>query len=258
MENRASRYPLPEKFKSAKGRVLASGSAFLTAALLACSSGDANTSPRADGTGLEPINTPGVSIKPPGTGGEQIIVSPTAEPNDEPPIRSSEHRSLDNAIVSFAKQVMKSKFVPSEQDIANGRVITGSEYPSYSRVATVGGTDFLFGSREVNGKSKGEYILKDRTRLSDGSLTGVINVFKEYFNVPESGKWVTISSRDDLTAYELMLNRTPDFQISLLAFVVPDARNSTPENPVKIIRVTACSIPAGTIEYERGTCMFGN
>ena len=174
--------------------------------------------------------------------------------------KGGENVSPDAAIASFAKQIMKPMFVPSEEDIAQGELLRRPDLSSYSRLSTVGGTDFIFSSSEVNGKSNGESILKDLPQMSDGSLAGVVNVLKEYFNVPESDKWATRAGIEagtgiDFTIYELILTKTPEYQISLMGLVVPDDINSSPENPLKFIRVAACSVPAGTREYNTGTCL---
>lgn len=229
----------------------------------ACSSGaEKNTAQSVDVSNPEPTVVPTAPIKLPRCGNpafsEQTAVLTATPPIKLPEICGGgepEHFSLDAAIASLAKQVMKPEFVPSEEDIAQGELLRRPDLSSYSRELTVGGTNFLFTSNEVNGKSNGEFILKDLPQMSDGSLTGVINVLKEYFNVPESDKWVT-SAGEDFTTYELILNRTPDFQISLIGMVVPDDINSTPNNPLKVIRVAACSVPAGSIEYDTGTCLI--
>lgn len=241
------------------------GTTLAAAAIVACGGGDskASTNTSTEGVNYGEIttatSTPPVSLietkSPPITNG-----NPEAAPEylavriaDLPPGR---------AIIAFAGQVLKPKYIPNLTNITNGRVINevtkpiaDKQYPNYARSVKVGGDELVFAVEARSGISTAEYISKDRYKQADGSEKAATNMVKEFFKVPEDGKFARIDYGKGLLGYELVLNKTEDFLVSLFVYSAPDIPNSTPDASLSVLRIGACAVPSASEQYARNSCL---
>lgn len=170
MENRASRYSIPERFRSIKSKAVVGGGALLTAALLACSSGDADTSP-----------TPGPSIKPPGTGSEQIIPPPEPTP------------TIEQSLVNYANKFLKPEFQIGDIGLVEGKPNDKGGIEYTRKIEKPDGMTFtLSRTNSPDGSLQTIYVLIDGILVPDPpsgsafpSASNVTESFSRYFNVQE-------------------------------------------------------------------------